>query len=54
MKGQVLHLLLLQLKMTGDSSDFSVHLAKKSLMFLLCLNEMNGGSEKILPVFWSF
>ena len=40
MKGQVLHLLRVQLKVPGDSSDFSVLLTKKSLMFLLRLNEM--------------
>ena len=34
----------------GDSSDFSVLLTKKSLMFLLRLNEMSGDSEKILLV----
>ena len=42
--------------MPGDSSDFSVLLTKKSLMFLLRLNDMSGGSEKILLVslsFWS-
>ena len=49
MKGQVLHLLRVQLKVPGDSSDFSV-LTKTSLMFLLRLNEMSGGSEKILLV----
>ena len=50
MKGQVLHLLRVQLKVPGDSSDLSVLLTKKSLMFLLRLNEMSGGSEKILLV----
>ena len=50
MKGQLLHLLLVQLKVPGDSSDLSVLLTKKSLMFLLRLNEMSGGSEKILLV----
>ena len=56
MKGQVLRLLRVQLKVSGDSSDFSVLLTKKSLMFLLRLNEMSGSSEKILLVslsFWS-
>ena len=38
----------MQLKVPGDSSDFSVLLTKASLMFLLRLNEMSGGSEKIL------
>ena len=38
----------------GDSSDFNVLLTKKSLMFLLRLNEMSGGSEKILLVSLSF
>ena len=47
MKGQVLHLLRVHLKVPGDSSDFNVLLTKKSLMFLLRLNEMSGGSEKI-------
>ena len=54
MKGQVLHLLRVQLKVPGDSSDLSVLLTKKSLMFLLRLDEMNGGSEKILLVSLSF
>ena len=56
MKGQVLHLLRVQLKVPGDSSDFTVLLTKKSLTFLLRLNEMSGGSERMLPVslsFWS-
>ena len=38
MKGQVLHLLRVQLKVPGDSSDFSVVRTKK-LFFLLRLNE---------------
>ena len=54
MKGQVLHLLRMQLNVPGDSSDFSVLLTKKSLTFLLRLNEMSGGSEKMLPVSLSF
>ena len=54
MKGQVLPLLRVHLKVPGDSSDFSVLLTKKSLTFLLRLKEMNGGSEKILPVSLSF
>ena len=45
MKGQVLHLLCVKLKVPGDSSDFS---ALKSLMFLLRLNEMSRGSEILL------
>ena len=56
MKGQVLRLLPVELKVPGDSSDFSVLLTKKSLMFLLRLNEMSGNSGKILLVslsFWS-
>ena len=53
MKGQVLHLLRVQLKVPGDSSYFSV-LTKKSLMSLLRLNEMSGGSGKILLVSLSF
>ena len=48
MKGQVLHLLRVQLKVPGDSSDLSVLLTEKSLMFLLRLNEMSAGSEKVL------
>ena len=48
MKGRVLHLLRVQLKVPGDSSDFSVLLTKKSLMVFLRLNEISGGSEKIL------
>ena len=44
MKGQVLHLLRGLPKVPGDSSDFSELLTKKSLMFLLRLNEMSGGS----------
>ena len=54
MKGQVLHLLRVQLKVPGDSSDFSVILTKKWIMFLFRLNEMSGGSEKILLVSLSF
>ena len=54
MKGQVLHLLRVQLKVPGDSSDFSVLLTEKPLMFFLRLNEMNGSSEKILLVSLSF
>ena len=42
MKGQVLHLLRVQLKVPGDSTDFNVLLTTKSLMFLLRLNEMSG------------
>ena len=34
--------------------DASVHLTTKSLMFLLRLNEMSGGSEKMLLVSLSF
>ena len=45
MKGTVLHLLRVQLKVPDDSPDFSVLLTKKSLKFLLCLNEMSAGSE---------
>ena len=45
MKGQVLHLLCVHLKVPGGCSDFSVLVTKKSLMFLLCLKEMSGGSE---------
>ena len=54
MKGKVLHLLREQLKVPGDSSDFSVLLTKRSLKFLLRLNEMSGGSEKIAIVSLSF
>ena len=54
MKGQVLHVLRVQLKVSADSSDFSVLLTKKSLMFLLRLNETSGGSEEILLVSLSF
>ena len=54
MKGQVLHLLRVQLKVPGDSSDLSVLLTEKSLMFLLRLNEMSAGSEKVLQShYWS-
>ena len=38
----------MQLIMPSDTSDFSVLLTKKSLMFLLRLNEMSGGSEILL------
>ena len=34
MKGQVLYLLRVQLKVPGDSSDFSVVLTKRSLVFV--------------------
>ena len=47
MKGQVLHLLRVQLKVPGDSSDLSVLLTKKSLMFLLRLNEISGGGSPL-------
>ena len=47
MKGQVLHLLGVQLKVQGDSSDFSVLLTKKSLMILLRLNDMSGSSTTV-------
>ena len=40
--------------MPGDLSDFSVLLTTKSLMFFSRLNEMSGGSEKILLVSLSF
>ena len=44
-----------QLKVPGDSSDFSVLLTKKSLMFLLRFkNKMSGDSEKILLVLLLF
>ena len=39
MKGQVLHLFRVRLKVPGDSSDFSVLPTKTSLVFLLRLNE---------------
>ena len=42
------------LKVPGDSYDFSVLLTKKSLLFLLRLNEMSGVSEKIQLVSLSF
>ena len=54
MKGQVLHLLCVQLNVPGDSADFGALLAKKSLMILLRLNDMRGASEKILLVSLSF
>ena len=54
MKGQILHLLRVQLKVPGDSSDLSVLLTKNSLVFSLRLNDMSGGSEKILLVSLSF
>ena len=44
----------MKLKVPGDSSDFSVLLTKKLLMFLLRLNEMSGDSEKIPLVPLSF
>ena len=42
------------LKLPGDSSDFNVFLTKTSFMFLLCINEMSCGREKIVLVSLSF
>ena len=52
MKGHVLHLWRVQLKVPGESSSFRVLLTKKSLM--LRLNEPSGGSDNILLVSLSF
>ena len=52
MKSHVLHLLRVQLKVPGDSSNFRVLLTKKALM--LGLNEPSGGSDKILLFSLSF
>ena len=54
MKRQVLHLLRELLKVPSDTSDFTVLLTKKWLMFLLRLNKMSRGSENILLVSLSF
>ena len=56
MKGHVLHCACAHLKVPGCSLVLSALLTKKLPMFLLRLNEINGGCKKILPVsgsFWS-
>ena len=56
MKRQVLHCERVHLKVPGCSLVLSAFLTKKLPTFLLRLNEINGGCEKILPVsgsFWS-
>ena len=56
MKGHVLHRARAHLKVPGCSLVWNALLTKKLPMFLSCLNEINGGCEKILPVsgsFWS-
>ena len=56
MKGHVLLRARTHLKVPGRSLVWNALLTKKLPMFLSCLNEINGGCEKILPVsgsFWS-
>ena len=56
MKRQVLHRERAHLIVPGCSLVLSALLTKKSPTFLLRLNEISGGCEKILPVsgsFWS-
>ena len=56
MKGQVLHRARAHLKVPGWSLVWNELLTKKLPLFLSRLNEMSGGSEKIVPVsgsFWS-
>ena len=51
MKGHVLHRARAHLKVPGCSLVLNALLTKKLPMFLSRLNEINGGCEKILPVF---
>lgn len=56
MKGYVLYCVCVYLKVLGCLFVWKEFLIKKLFMFLLCLNEINGGCEKILLVlglFWS-
>ena len=50
MKGQVLHHECAHLKVPGFSIVLNVLLTRKLSMFLLRLNEISGGCEKIAPV----
>ena len=54
MKGHVLHPARALLKVPGQSLVWNTLLTKRLPMFLSCLNEINGGCEKILPVSGSF
>ena len=54
MKGHVLHRARAHLKVPGWLLVWNALLTKKLLMFSSCLNEINGGCEKILPVSGSF
>lgn len=47
MKGQVLHHKHMHLKAPGWLSDFSVLLTRKLSVFLSCLKDVSGGSEKV-------
>ena len=46
-KGQVLHLVRVHLKVPGWLSDLKALLTRKSPMFLSRLNEISGGREKM-------
>ena len=50
MKGQVLHRERAHLKVPGLSVVLNVLLTRKLPTFLLRLNEISGGCEKIAPV----
>ena len=54
MKGQVLHCERPRLKVENRSLVWNELLTKKLPMFLLRLNEISGGSKKIVPVSESF
>ena len=49
-KGQVLHLVSVHLKVPGWLSDLKALLTRKLPMFLSRLNEISGGSEKMCLV----
>ena len=54
MRGHVLHCAHAHLKVPGCSLVWNALLTKKLPMFMLWLNEINGGFEKILLVSGSF
>lgn len=53
MKGYVLHCAYVHLKVLGWSLVLNALLIKNYLMFLSCLNEINEGWEKTIPVLGS-
>ena len=50
MKGQVLHCVLVHVKVPGWLSDLNALLTRKLPMFLSCLNEISGGRGNICLV----